>query len=166
MTLEQKYIAFLEKNKPLIVKVATTYCYDAVDRSDLIQDILLQVWKSFPKYDETYQSSTWLYKIALNTSISFLRNVKKRDKLAEEYSQNYDLIHWQDDGLDTKLNQLHTALELLDSYDKAIVILKLDGTPEVEAAEILGISKSNYSTRLNRIKKKLSTQLKQEQDGI
>jgi len=160
VTQEEAFLNFLEKNKPLIIKVATSYCYDPFDRSDLIQDILLQLWKAFPKYDASYESTTWLYKIALNVSISFLRRKKSRSKTEQEYNDHYDLIHWQDIEVEAKLTILYSALENLDPYDKAVIILKLDGKPEIEAAEILGISKSNYSTRLSRIKNKLKTQLK------
>ena len=158
---EEAFISFLEKFKPLIVKVATSYCYNPTERSDLIQDILLQLWKAFPKYKTEYQSSTWVYKIALNVSISFLRKSSSTEKIKREYKSDYDIIHWQDEVIESRLIQLNEALNSLDPYDKAVVILKLEGKPEVEAAEILGISKSNYSTRLGRIKQKLKTQLKQ-----
>ncbi len=161
MTQEEAFVQFLENYKPLIIKVASSYFSVSIERNDLIQDIILQLWKSFHKYDSSFESSTWVYKVALNVSISNLRKSTKRANIIKEYRADHELIHWQDYAVDEKLTQLHKALDKLDPFDKAVMILKLEGKAEQEAADILGISKTNYATKVSRIKSKLKTQLKQ-----
>ena len=75
---EALFIEYLEGVKILIIKVARVYCRNEEDRKDLIQDIILQLWKSYPKYNNTYAVSTWTYRIAINVSISFLRKSATR----------------------------------------------------------------------------------------
>ena len=91
---EAEFIKYLESCKGLLVKVARIYCYDAEDRKDLIQDIILQLWKSFPKYDNTYAITTWTYRIALNVSISFLRKATKRHSAHAGYIQHFEIFHF------------------------------------------------------------------------
>lgn len=90
---EERFMDFLENNKGLIVKVAGVYCYDHDERRDLIQDIILQLWRAFPKFDGACSVSTWTYRIALNVSISYLRKMTKRKRTQEAYSNKQDLCN-------------------------------------------------------------------------
>ncbi len=67
------FLSVVETHKGILYKVANAYCKDAFDRQDLIQEILVQLWKSFERYDSQYKHSTWIYRIALNVAISFYR---------------------------------------------------------------------------------------------
>ena len=156
---EELFIDFLEKNKGLIVKVAGVYCYDNDERRDLIQDIILQLWRAFPKFDESASISTWTYRIALNVSISYLRKITTRKKTQEAYRQQADFIQWDADFTDERLEQLYHYINFLKPLDKAIIILHLDGVKNKDVAEILGIKPTNVSTRLQRIKEILSNHL-------
>jgi RNA polymerase sigma factor (sigma-70 family) len=70
----------LENHKKLIFKIASSYCGDPEDKKDQIQEIVLQLWKAYPKYDNRFALSTWIYRIALNVSISYYKKEKSQKK--------------------------------------------------------------------------------------
>ncbi len=154
---ETLFIDYLESCKRLIVKVARVYCKDAEEQKDLIQDIILQLWKAFPNYDSSYAVSTWTYRIALNTSISHLRKVTTRSVVHGSRYTDGDLLQITDDIVDENLEILYRAIEHLKPIDKAIVVLQLEGCSNKEIAEVMGLSASNISTRKVRIKEELKT---------
>ena len=156
---EELFIDFLENNKGLIVKVAGIYCYDHDERRDLIQDIILQLWRAFPKFDPAYAISTWTYRIALNVSISYLRKSTTRKKAFAAYQQQVDFVQWNNQFVDERLEQLYQFINFLQPIDKAIILLHFDNVKNKEIAEILGLNPSNVSTKLQRIQEKLSTHL-------
>ncbi len=156
---EEQFIEYLAKNKGLIVKVAGVYCYDHDDRKDLIQDIILQLWRSYSKFNDAYSISTWTYRIALNVSISYLRKLTTRKKTQEAYQQQAEWMHWDAPCVDERLEQLYKSIDFLKPIDKAIIVLHLDGLKNKDVAEILGMPATNVSTKLLRIKETLSKQL-------
>jgi RNA polymerase sigma-70 factor (ECF subfamily) len=156
---EELFIDFLEKNKGLIVKVAGVYCNDHDERRDLIQDIILQLWRAFPAFNGSASITTWTYRIALNVSISYLRKSSTRKKTQEGYRQQTSFIEWDAHFKDERLELLYHYINFLKPMDKAIIILHLDGIKNKEVAEIVGIKPTTVSTRLQRIKDILSTHL-------
>jgi len=160
MDQQQAFEQFLDTHKQLIVKVAGIYCGDPEQRKDLIQDIILQLWKSFPSYNKAYALSTWMYRIALNVSISFLRKESTRKKTYEGLHQQGDLLYYQDPLMEERLQLLHQHMEELKPMEKAMLILHLDGRKHAEIAEILGVSASNVSTKIHRIKALIKSKVK------
>lgn len=158
--IEKDFIELLEKHKRLIVKIASSYFKDRVYRADLLQEITLQLWKSFPKFKQEVATSTWVYRIALNVSISFFRKEKNRKRLMTNYQRDVTIYELQEEHLEEKLEQLYTLIAQLNPVEKAIIILHLEGCKNAEIAEVMGISLSNVSTKINRIKTKLATQTK------
>lgn len=149
------FIEYLESCKKLIIKVARIYCKDPEDRKDLIQDIILQLWRSYPKYDKTYAITTWTYRIALNVSISFLRKANTRHNTYTSYHQQAEWFHIDDTVTEGNLEQLYNFIELLKPIDKALMILHLEGCKNKEISSVMGMSDTNISTRKQRIKDKL-----------
>lgn len=152
MDQQQAFEQFLETHKQLIVKVAGIYCGDPEQRKDLVQDIILQLWKSFPSYNKDFALSTWMYRIALNVSISSLRKESTRKKTYEGLHQQGDLLYHQDPLMEERLQMLYQHMEQLKPMEKAMLILHLDGRKHTEIADILGITVSNVSTKIHRIK--------------
>ena len=154
----------LEQYKKLIYKIANSYCSNNEDRKDLVQEIVLQLWRSYSKYDQKYKLSTWIYRIALNVSISFCRRESKRKKKSAQYT---DAIienvaeRKGDQELEVNLNLLNQFIAQLPALDKAIMLLYLERKPQEEMADILGISKTNVATKISRIKKTLKKQFEQ-----
>jgi RNA polymerase sigma-70 factor (ECF subfamily) len=160
ISVEDRFLEVLENNKKLIFKIASSYCRDPEDKKDLIQEIVLQLYRAFPKYNNVYSITTWIYRIALNISISFYRKEKTRRKIEEGYIEVIELADSRPDEKDEQLKMLYDFIELLNPIDKAIIILYMEGRKNMEIAEIMGFSTTNISTRLNRIKSKLSTNVK------
>jgi RNA polymerase sigma factor (sigma-70 family) len=67
---KERFVNIISQNKKLIYKVCNSYCRDAEDRRDLVQEVIIRLWQSFGKYNDRYKLSTWMYRIALNTAIS------------------------------------------------------------------------------------------------
>ncbi len=152
---EELFLEYLESCKKLIMKIARIYCKDPEDRKDLVQDIILQLWKSFPKYDNTYAITTWTYRIALNVSISFLRKVTGRHHNQKSYMQHAGLLQANDIVVDEDLKGLYRFIELLKPIDKALMILYLEGCKNKQISSIMGLSDTNVSTRKQRIQDKM-----------
>ena len=158
---DQEFLSVIESNKGLIYKVALSYCKDDELRKDLIQDIILQLWKSFHNYSQEYKMSTWIYRIALNVSISYYRKKKRRTKISDELPEE-SLFLFEKEEPPTEENRvlLLQFISDLKEFDKAVILLHLEEKNHKEIAEILGISVSNVSTKVHRIKNQLTKKFK------
>ena len=145
----------MESNKGIIYKVANSYCRDKDDREDLIQEIILQLWKAFPSFKPDYQLSTWMYRIALNVAISAYRKASKRSQIYQPLSET--AIYLQEDKSEANDNRdlLQALIRELKEFDRALILLYLDGYLYPEIGQMLGISESNVATKLSRIKQQL-----------
>ena len=158
LTHQDRFLALVEEHKGILYKVANAYCKNREDRPDLIQEIIAQLWRSFDRFDARRPFSTWMYRIALNLAISFYRRENRRIR---------DTVPVEEGGLeiagaDQVLHEVRDDLRLLqrfinqlDEVNRAIIILYLDGCNHDAIAEIVGISTTNVSTRINRIRQKL-----------
>ena len=155
--MEQAFIEIINGNRGTIYKVCNLYCDAGENRKDLIQEIILQLWKSFPSFRKEANVNTWLYRVALNTAISNFRIESKRPtnaSLTEETFQLPDIQYSTEER--EKFDLLRQAIEKLTAVEKAVIMLYLDEKSYDEIAEIMGITNSNVGVRLNRIKNKLS----------
>lgn len=148
------FIAVVEAHKGIIYKVANAYCPFAPARQDLVQEIIVQLWKSFDNYNDQFKHSTWVYRIALNTAISQYRKETSRKKLAAPLSNDIlQLVDSVDSNeTDTQLRLLQQFITELKKLDKALVLLYLEEKSHAAIAEIMGISVSNVATKIGRIK--------------
>jgi RNA polymerase sigma-70 factor (ECF subfamily) len=164
---KERFLSLIEENKGIIYKVSNAYCRNAEDRRDLVQEIIFQLWRSFDRYDDQYKISTWMYRIALNVSISFYRKNRRRNKLSTEFTEN--IFEFVDDQKDFETEQnirlLNEFISELKELDRALMILYLEEKSYEEIAEILGISKTNVATKINRIKLKLKSRFEKIQAG-
>lgn len=158
--LSKQFILLLEVNKGILYKVARTYATEEEEIKDLIQEISIQVWKAFPKFNSQYKFSTWLYRIALNVAISNLRKESKRTSNREPISERFVQIEAPaDDSQQEQISQLYQVIGELKSFDRALMLLYLEEKPYLEIADILGISESNVATKLSRLKKILKEKI-------
>ena len=154
---QDRFLSLLDEHKKILYKVASSYCRNDADRQDLIQEIAVQLWRSFDRYDERYRFSTWMYRIALNVAISFYRSESRRTRdtvPAEDSILEIADARGSLEG-DENLRILQRLISQLDELDRALIILYLDGNRYDTIAEILGISETNVGTKINRIKQKL-----------
>ncbi len=157
-TEKDKFFALILQNKKIIYKICHSYCKNPVDREDLVQEIIIQLWKSSTKYDAHYKLSTWIYRIALNVAISFYRSENRRKQDTSAFDENIiDMVADEDapDELEADIQLLYRFIDKLDELNKALILLYLDNLSYKEISYILGITETNVATKLNRIKQKL-----------
>jgi RNA polymerase sigma-70 factor (ECF subfamily) len=160
----ERFVQLLEEHKRLLYKVASAYCANAEDRRDLVQEIVIQLWRSFPRYDDRLKFSTWMYRIGMNVAISFLRGEGRRGGRETVALDQIDIIDSAaadrvlgEAGDDVRL--LQRLVSRLDEMSRALIVLYLEGYSHAEIAEVLGISATNVGTRVNRIKNRLREEL-------
>lgn len=159
---QDRFLALLDEHKKILFKVASSYCRNRADRQDLVQEMVVRLWRSFDRYDERYRFSTWMYRIALNVAISFYRSEARRSRFHVPAEDSLLEIPAEAPGSatpDDDLRLLQHFIEQLDELDRALVILYLDGTRYDTIAEVLGISETNVDTKISRIKRKLRRDL-------
>ncbi len=158
--LEQKFIKELEVNQNIIHKVCRAYTNNASDHNDLFQEISIQLWKAYDKFRGDSKFSTWMYRVALNTSISLYRRSKRQVKTGEIYDNLKELEYEAyDDSTERQLAMLYKAIYALNDVDKALVLLYLEDKPYKDIALCLGISEVNARVKMNRAKNKLKEML-------
>jgi len=140
----------------MLYKVCRMYCFTEHDRQDLFQEIIIQLWRSYPSFRGEAKFSTWLYRIALNTAISGLRKQRRQIVLTDPESLPVELQDIQYSAeKEEQLQQLYAAINRLTEVEKALTMLYLEDKSYQEMEEILGISQNNLRVKMNRIKEKL-----------
>ena len=157
--LQERFQTLVDEHKKILYKVCNSYCRDRDARDDLAQEIIIQLWRSFDKFDERYRFSTWMYRIALNVAISFYRreNTRTRYVISDEEHLLEAIDETENQPEDIRL--LYQFIEGLDPLNKALVLLYLDGNNYREIADVLGISETNVATKINRLKNKMKQEL-------
>ena len=129
--------------------------------SDLYQEVVLNLWKAFPKFRRECKMSTWIYRIALNTCISFMRKEKNIPEIVSLTPAEADLSEeW--DETQAMLKQMYRLINRLGQLEKSIILLYLEEKSYEEISEITGLTVTNVATKLNRIKEKLRKMKKEE----
>lgn len=154
VTLE--FLNLVEENKKLIYKVCYIYCDSAIDRNDLFQEIIANLWKAYPGFKGNSKISSWMYRVSLNTAITWLRDYQKQKHV--EYTNFIPHVS-EDDELERMHEQLYSAIGHLGKIDRAIIMLQLEGYSYDEISKIIGLTKTNVATKINRIKVKLKNHL-------
>lgn len=153
---EETFTKILRSNKGILYKVANSYCKNTNDREDLIQEIIIQLWKAWPKYDDTYKVSTWMYRIALNVAISFYRKSNYQRNKYDTFNENLaSTVHKESSDRTENIEQLYHFIAQLSELNKALILLYLEKYSYEEIGTTLGISTTNVATKISRIKKQL-----------
>lgn len=155
--LQVQFTKLVNGNSARWMGIARSYA-NLDDRDDLLQDILLQVWKSLPSFRGDSKIETWSYRVALNTALAWNRTRKNQ---AEKFKrQNFELfqIERSAETYHEEINILEEFLASLSKSDRAVMLLHLENVPNQEAAEILGIKEGTLRVRTHRIKQKFESQ--------
>jgi RNA polymerase sigma-70 factor (ECF subfamily) len=160
--LEARFKTWVSEHTGAVLKVARAYAHTAEDCQDLAQEILLQVWRSLPRFEGRSSEITWFYRIALNTALGWRRDEQRRrdrqnhitsielenvvaaDSDCAQHAANREMVE-----------RLYRAIHRLPKTDTALVLLYLDELSYREMSDVLGISESNVGVKLNRVKKAL-----------
>lgn len=155
--LRKEFVLLIAQDQALIHKVCSMYCRDTEERKDLFQEIVLQLWRSYPTFKHESKVSTWMYRVALNTAVSSFRKNSRRPHHASLSDLDLDIPASPDTSAEyeLKIKYLYAAIDQLSQVEKAIVMLYLEERSYDEMAEIIGITKTNVGVKLNRIKAKL-----------
>jgi RNA polymerase sigma factor (sigma-70 family) len=150
------FVALLGEHQRLVYRVAGSYTRGRADLDDLVQEIITQAWRAFPSYDAQRRFSTWLYRIALNVAISWLRAEGPRRRHSVPYDAG---LHEPatEDGVeaDDGVRILRGFIASQGPLDRAVLLLYLEDRPLAEIAEILGVTTTNLTTKINRLKQRL-----------
>jgi RNA polymerase sigma-70 factor, ECF subfamily len=152
--IEIEFEKKIREHTLLIHKVCRIYAFTEADRQDLFQEIVIHLWKSYPKFTGLSKFSTWLYRVAINTAITGLR--RKKDFITSYEPGALPLQHADVTGLEEEHWQLlMEAIDQLNEIEKAIVMLYMEDRCYEEMEEILGISSGALRVKMSRIKEKL-----------
>lgn len=151
--LEQQFVALVDDHKQMIYKVCLMYASDDEGISDLFQEVALNLWKAFPRFRGECKTSTWVYRISVNTCISHLRHQGTQPLTVPLTMSMTDLF--PDESEREQLRELYQLINRLGELERALILLWLDDKSYEEIAEMLDISVSNVGVRINRIKAKL-----------
>ena len=154
-TLENQFIDVFQKNIGIILKISRAFTKNAHDREDLINDIAYELWKAFPGFQGQSKVSTWIYRVALNTSMNYKRKYKSKPVFFSDIKENKNYTLLIEENNYEGIEKLYNCINDLNEINKVIIILYLDGKTHEEIAEITGISKTNTGTRISRIKEQL-----------
>ena len=150
------FVRKISDHDGIIHKVCHIYCNNAEEKKDMMQEITLQLWKSFPTFNGQSKFSTWMYRIALNTAITNLRKSKRNPLMEALSNEQYELPEKEAiPSLDTDINRLYKAIAQLNDIEKGIIFLYLEKSTYAGIGDIMGISEKNVSVRIVRIKAKL-----------
>lgn len=159
---QQQFLQFIQQNRGIIHKVCHLYGYSDQDKQDLFQEIIIQLWKAFPKFRNESKISTWMYRIALNTAISDFRKQQRRvETIGVEINENIFSTDREDEEKKERLLLMQKAISYLSELEKALVVLYLEDKSYEEMEEIMGMSQVNLRVKISRIKEKLRKNIEQ-----
>lgn len=159
---DQRIHDWLTRHEGLLLKIVRAFSCSLHDQEDLFQEIVFQLWKSAERYNsEKAAETTWIYRIGLNTAISWSRRESTRQRGGQQLSHVASLLGSQPDESDPRLDWLYEQIGQLDSVDRSLTLMMLDGFSYQEMSETLGMSISHVGVKLNRIKKQLTEKAKE-----
>lgn len=159
MPNEALFTDLIRKHQSLLYKVTSIYTDSKQDQEDLFQEVVYQLWKYFDSFRNESKITTWMYRVAMNTAITHLKRSKRRPdsvSIADTIIKESDA---KDDLYEERLRLLYQHLQQLNTLDRGLIFLLLEGKSYKEIADITGLAQSNVGTRVSRIKKKLKTNM-------
>ena len=163
---EQEFLSRIEKHKGILYKVSKMYMDNYDDQQDLFQEIVCQLWKSYDSFRNESQFSTWMYRVAVNTAIVFLKKEKRKVDKYEITSENIKDEEGDSVLKESQIDHFYKAVQKLEKIDKAIIFYQLEGFSHREIGDNLGISEGNARVKLNRAKEKLKEIIKNQGYGF
>lgn len=153
--IELQFTKMVKEYRKTIYTVCYFFSKDTEEVNDLYQEILINLWKGFPNYRGESSLKTWIWRVSLNTCSNQERKKKSRIQTVP-LSIDIDLYNDEDAG-SRQIQMLYDRINRLDVFDRAIILLWLENMTYQDIADVVGISVSNVTTRLFRIKEQLKT---------
>jgi RNA polymerase sigma-70 factor (ECF subfamily) len=163
---ETEFLELIGKHQGIVHKICSLYEPDQHLRQDVFQEIVIQLWKNFGKFRQESSFSTWLYRVALNTAISYTRIKKRHINTTEIDKVGVTIADLKYDNVqEEQLQQLYTSMHHLSDLERAIIMLYLEDKSYKEMEEIFGIKEATIRVKMNRVKEKLRKILKLENNA-
>lgn len=149
---EEQFTALVREHKATIYAVCYMFSKNADDVNDLFQDVLVNLWQGFSRFEQRSNVRTWFYRVTLNTCI----NADKKRKRRKTEPLTMDINLYEDTDADTKqVQMLYERINKLGVFDRAIILLWLDSLSYDDIGAVMGLSAKNVSVRLVRIREQL-----------
>lgn len=159
--IESTFLKLVNQHKGILYKASRIYADSIEDREDLQQEILIQLWKSYQNFKGNSEFSTWMYRVAINTAITYLKKEKQRSKNHADTPRHFEVQ--QEDynpAKDKQLEVFYTAVQELNVLEKAVIFYFMEGMSHKEIGNNLGLSEGNARVKLNRTKEKIQQIIK------
>lgn len=159
--MKEDFQHIIDKHNAILYKIGRSYTKEAADFQDLYQEMLIQLWQAFPRFKGNSKVSTWMYKVALNTALTYSKKKNKRLDKSPLENAMYKIADNTGDRIaeiaqqSERIELLYACINELKKEERAIILLHLEGNTYEEMAEITGLTNSNLGVKLMRIKKKL-----------
>ncbi len=161
----RRFEGWLEAHRGILVKILRSFARTPADAADLQQEMLLQLWISVPAYAHQAKASTWVYRVCLNTALMWRRGTGRRERRQDD---SVDLGEMptaaaspaENVARDDLLEQLYAAILAMPEFDRALVLLLLDGLAYREIADVTGLTENHVGVALTRARKRLTTLMK------
>lgn len=166
-----RFQSWLEEHRGIVVRVSRSFAPGAADAADLQQEMLLQLWTSLSSYAGQAKPSTWIYRVCLNTALTWRRGTVRRESRIDPEADPSVLAGEitspaEQTGDREMLEKLYTAIHALPASDRALVLLALDGLAYREIADITGLTENHVGVALTRARKRLAEKLKDISDEL
>ena len=156
MPNQEQFVQFINENEGILFKVSTLYTNSDADVQDLRQEMIYQLWRSFDSFKGNSKRSTWMYRVALNTAMVYLKKKKRVVTSGIEIDERLlQRIDFADNEEEEQIKKLYDTIKKLSDIERGIIMLYLEGKSHEEISEIIGFTTTNVGTRIGRIKNKL-----------
>lgn len=153
---EATFLQLINQHKGILYKASRIYADSTEDREDLQQEILIQLWKSYQNFKGNSEFSTWMYRVAINTAITFLKKEKQRATHHTDSSHHFEFQSEEyNPSKDKQLEIFYKAVQELKPLEKAIIFYFMEGLSHKEIGNNMGLSEGNARVKLNRTKEKI-----------
>ncbi|PQA93607.1 RNA polymerase subunit sigma-70 [Chryseobacterium shigense] len=158
---ETAFLKLVNQHKGILFKASRIYADSLEDREDLQQEILIQLWKSYQNFKGNSEFSTWMYRVAINTAITYLKKEKQRTSNQTDTPHHFE-VQTEDynPAKDKQLEVFYSAVQELKALEKAIIFYFMEGMSHKEIGDNLGLSEGNARVKLNRTKEKIQQIIK------
>lgn len=153
-TLEQEFLKVIAQNQSRVQRVCSIYTNDENERKDLVQEVLLNIWKAFPSFKGKANINSWIYRIMLNVCLQWRYLKQKNKAISFEFFAFEDILSAPKEEAEL-IGELRKCIAGLDSANKSIILLFLEELSYKEIAAIVGISENYVAVKIKRIKEKL-----------
>ena len=160
--IEQQFLILIEQNKSRIHRICSVYARSTEDQKDLVQDVLFNIWKALPNFQNKSNIDTWIYRIVLNIC---LRSKYEKERKHKIQLNGLEIIYNESEPKNIKYEQLYHCISQLKTTDKSVIILFLEDMSYKEIGHILGLSDNHVAVKIKRIKIQLLNCLKGKNNG-